>query len=221
MVRLAALIIASWVAFTAVAHADVIKSSARVIDGDTLEVGSTIVRLAGIDAPELGQSCEGPEALRKCGKVAADFLAERIEGQRIECDVAGLNTYGRAIASCSHEGEDVSGWMVREAFALAFVRYSDRYVAEEEAARTRQSGLWRATVQPPWEYRAERWAVAEQEAPEGCAIKGNISRESGDHIYHVPWSSHYKRTKISVGKGERCFCSEGEALAAGWRPPKR
>jgi hypothetical protein len=153
--------------------------------------------------------------------VAAAFLAERIEGKRLECTVAAIDDYGRSIASCSHQGEDISGWMVREGHAMAFVRYSNRYTADEEAARARQAGLWRATVQPPWEYRAERWAVAEQEAPEGCPIKGNISHSEGERIYHTPWSQYYERTKISVGKGERWFCSEGEALAAGWRPSQK
>ena len=49
-----------------------------------------------------------------------------------------------------------------------------------------------------------------------CLIKGNISR-SGERIYHVPGGQNYSRTKITVSKGERMFCSEGEARAAGWR----
>jgi len=51
-----------------------------------------------------------------------------------------------------------------------------------------------------------------------CVIKGNIS-ENG-RIYHVPGSPSYDRTKIDESKGERWFCSEAEARAAGWRPPK-
>jgi endonuclease YncB( thermonuclease family) len=202
-----------------VAFADSVRGPARVIDGDTLEIGSTIIRLADIDAPELGQKCDGPKKLSSCGRVAADFLAERIEGQQIECDVVAIDDYGRSIASCIHNGEELSSWMVREGYALAFVRFSDRYAADEQAARAQQAGLWRATVEPPWEFRAKRWEFAAQEAPEGCPIKGNISEHG--RIYHAPWSQYYDRTKISVNQGERWFCTEGEALAAGWRPPKR
>lgn len=72
--------------------------------------------------------------------------------------------------------------------------------------------------QKPWEYRAEKWEVAEQEAPDGCPIKGNIS-ENG-RIYHAPWSPWYKKTKIDEAKEERWFCSEAEAVSAGWRAPK-
>lgn len=219
MVQLSALITAGLVAFMAIAQAETLEGLARVIDGDTLEVGSIIIRLADIDAPELGQKCDGPKTLRNCGKVAADFLADRIEGQLVTCEVADIDDYGRAIASCGHVGEDLSGWPVRDGYALAFVRYSDRYVPEKQAARAREAGLWRAIIEPPWEYRAHRWEFAAQEAPEGCPIKGNISRNNGDHIYHATRSPHYERTKVSVGKDERWFCSESEALAAGWRPP--
>lgn len=56
--------------------------------------------------------------------------------------------------------------------------------------------------------------------PKGCAIKGNISR-AGEHIYHVPGGRNYDRTKIDPDQGERWFCSEQEAQAAGWRPARR
>lgn len=51
----------------------------------------------------------------------------------------------------------------------------------------------------------------------GCSIKGNISMNTGERIYHVPGQEHYTETMISLGKGERWFCSEAEAKAAGWR----
>ena len=107
--------------------------------------------------------------------------------------------------------------MTRTGMAWAFVKYSDTYVQEEALARSEGIGIWRAPTQPAWEFRAERWAVAEQEAPEGCPIKGNISRNG--RIYHPPWSPWYSHTKISVEKGERWFCSEDEAIEAGWRAP--
>jgi endonuclease YncB( thermonuclease family) len=50
-----------------------------------------------------------------------------------------------------------------------------------------------------------------------CLIKGNIS-ENG-RIYHVPGGRYYQRTQIDETKGERWFCTEEEARAAGWRPP--
>ena len=52
-----------------------------------------------------------------------------------------------------------------------------------------------------------------------CAIKGNINA-SGEHIYHMPGQAYYDRTEITPSKGERWFCSEAEARAAGWRRSK-
>ena len=53
-----------------------------------------------------------------------------------------------------------------------------------------------------------------------CPIKGNIN-EKGERIYHVPGDQWYSNTKLDESKGERWFCSEKEALAAGWRAPTR
>lgn len=50
-----------------------------------------------------------------------------------------------------------------------------------------------------------------------CDIKGNVSINSGERIYHVPGQEYYLKTKISPQYGERWFCSEPEARAAGWR----
>ena len=52
------------------------------------------------------------------------------------------------------------------------------------------------------------------------SIKGNVARD-GERIYHTPWSPWYGRTKISEGKGERWFCDEGAAQAAGWRAAEK
>ena len=112
-------------------------------------------------------------------------------------------------------------WLVSEGLALAYRRFSERFVPLEEVAAATRRGVWQTPFEPPWEYRAHRWEVAAQEAPEGCPIKGNISR-AGDRIYHTPWGSQwYDRTKISFDQGERWFCSEREALDAGWRAPLR
>jgi hypothetical protein len=95
-------------------------------------------------------------------------------------------------------------------------------VAEEQEARAQGIGIWAAKeVQAPWDYRKARWDVAAQQAPDRCPIKGNIS-SSGEKIYHLPWAGNfYDRTKISPKKGERWFCSEAEAIAAGWRASYR
>ena len=108
--------------------------------------------------------------------------------------------------------------LVAEGLAWAFVRYSDAYVSEEASARAASRGIWQARTEPPWEYREARWDRAAERSPRpGCPIKGNISVPSGERIYHTPWSANYERTVIDESKGERWFCDEAEAIAAGWR----
>ncbi|MGX5827344.1 sunset domain-containing protein [Mesorhizobium sp. 43Arga] len=55
----------------------------------------------------------------------------------------------------------------------------------------------------------------------GCNIKGNISINTGERIYHVLGQEHYWETRISPQYGERWFCTEEEARAAGWRKARR
>jgi hypothetical protein len=64
---------------------------------------------------------------------------------------------------------------------------------------------------------ADLWNLAAKNSPGGCPIKGNISA-NGERIYHMPWDHSYAATRIDTRKGERWFCTEAKARAAGWRP---
>jgi hypothetical protein len=55
----------------------------------------------------------------------------------------------------------------------------------------------------------------------GCTIKGNISKNTGERIYHAPGQENYGITRIDWFSGERWFCSEADARAAGWRKARR
>lgn len=188
----------------------------RVIDGDTLELDGTVYRINGIDAPEHGQLCDE----WRCGQAATDALVGLVRGQSVVCDPVATDAYNRVIATCFVNGTDVGAALVDRGLAWAFVRYSDVYLGEEAAARARKVGIWSGSFTAPWDLRAARWQRAEARetaAPAGCPIKGNIS--SSGRIYHTPWSPWYDRTRISTRNGERWFCSEADALAAGWRAP--
>ena len=106
--------------------------------------------------------------------------------------------------------------MVRRGLAWAFVRYSRRLAGVEADARNLKVGIWQAGNEPAWDYRSARWSTAESAAPSGCAIKGNITKAG--RTYHLPWNRSYRAVRINAAKGERWFCSEEEAIAAGWRP---
>ncbi|CAN7526706.1 thermonuclease family protein [Aminobacter sp. LjRoot7] len=191
---------------------------AKIIDGDTIKVGLISIRLHGIDAPEVGQRCKMSNGKNwDCDDAAMDRLGDLI-ANGVVCKGKKYDGYDRLLAVCfTPSGTDINKTLVAEGYAWAFRKYSIDYVSDEVSARGQRLGVWQAETQAPWDYRDMKWQVAAQEAPKGCPIKGNIS--SNGNIYHAPWSPWYKRTKVSVDKGERWFCSEREALDAGWRAP--
>lgn len=196
----------------------IFAQSIEVVDGDTIRVGQTVYRFHGIDTPEYGQNCNRTGGGSwPCGKEAVAELKAAMRHGSVSCDNRGQDDYGRIIAVC-HAGDlELNAHLVQVGLAWAFTRYSTDYVVHEQAARAQGRGIWQAPTQTAWDFRAEKWEVAEQEAPKGCPIKGNISKNG--MIYHAPWSPWYAKTKISVNKGERWFCNEAEAIAAGWRAP--
>lgn len=202
------------VGWRAVAVADEV----RVIDGDTIVVGAVHYRLHGIDAPEAGQTCTAKSGETwLCGHEATEALVKLVGSDEPICDGRGVDNYDRVIAVCVVGGVELNAIMVSHGLAWAFHRYSTDYAALEEAAREQGIGIWQAETETPWDYRERQWSFAAQVAPDGCPIKGNIS--GGGRIYHAPWSPWYAKTKVSLEQGEKWFCSEREALDAGWRAP--
>lgn len=217
--RLAAKRTTLGVAFVFSATMAATAANVRVIDGDTLADDQATYRLYGIDAPEAGQKCaKAGGGTWPCGQEAIAAMEGLVIGRNVACDDRGSDDYGRTLAVCRADGIEINGAMIEAGLAWSFRRYANDYDSLEDATKARGIGVWQADTQSPWDYRAERWAVGEQEAPDGCPIKGNINNER-ERIYHAPWSPWYSRTKVSVEKGERWFCDEGEALAAGWRAP--
>jgi endonuclease YncB( thermonuclease family) len=196
---------------------------AAVIDGDTIEIHGERIRLHGIDAPESGQQCRDADgAPWPCGQQASialdDFLAA---GRPTHCTMVDRDQWGRIVAICiRNDGADVNDWLVRQGWALDWPRYSDgAYRQAQDEARINRRGMWQGEFVDPWDWRAGArldWAVGREPPDPDCVIKGNISR-SGERIYHVPGQQHYDQTHIDESRGQRWFCSEEEAQAAGWR----
>ena len=135
------------------AHADV-TGKPRVVDGDTIHIGKTKIRLHGIDAPEMKQTCrtrKGEEQM--CGQLAKQALQRLVQGQDVVCKGDTRDRYKRLIAVCYVGPLDINEQMVTDGWAMAYRKYSTDYVRAETFAKSRREGLWRGTFEPPWEWR--------------------------------------------------------------------
>lgn len=196
----------------------------RVHDGDTFDVGAVRVRLHGVDAPELGQPCTNPDGVRwDCGTWVAGQVRARLDGRKVDCEKLGEDRHGRTLARCALAGRDIGRMLVEEGLVLAYRRYSMEYDLDEKRAVVAGHGLHGSLMTTPEEYRrvVREERAASRSAPDvGCLIKGNINSK-GRRIYHLPGQENYQDTVIRPKQGERWFCSEAEARAAGWQAAKR
>ncbi len=138
------------------AFADDLVGRASVIDGDTLEIHGTRIRLWGIDAPESSQLCRGENSLQyRCGAKAANDLDAFIARRPVNCLPITLDQYGRTVASCSVEGVDLGQWLVRNGLALDWPPFSKgKYDSDQRDADHAGRGIWTGSYVEPWLYRA-------------------------------------------------------------------
>ncbi len=206
-------IIATLIAVMPVSALADITGTARVIDGDTIEVQGQKIRLHGIDAPEGRQLCFDDGEPWLCGTDATNALRHKIGDRPVTCEELDRDRYERIVAKCMLNGEDIGEWMVLRGWAVAYIYYSYEYTRAEATAKAKERGIWASEFEMPWDWRK---MMRGNDAPGDCRIKGNINSE-GERIYHLPDGKWYDRTKISTEKGERWLCNEAEAQAAGWR----
>lgn len=190
-----------------------IEGRAVAVSGDTLRIAGKNVLLDGIEAPEPSQSCQRASGSWKCGTAAKDQLATLVRGRRITCDILGEESSAKR-ARCYAGGEDIAEQLVRSGNVFADGGFWGSYAGVEGQAQERKLGLWAGEAERPQDYREKRWQEAKKTAPEGCPIKGAI--RSGTRTYVLPWAASYESTKVRESRGERWFCSESEAEAAGW-----
>ena len=196
-----------------------VSGALSVIDADTIRVAGVTVRLHGIDAPERDQTCRREGRDWACGRWATDAAREVFEGRRTRCTPLDRDRHGRVVARCMVGGRDLAETIVRMGLAQAYLRYSADYVDAEKEAVLARRGIFSSDFATPEDHRAASRRAVPQVAPGRCVIKGNITKNG--QIYHLPGQEHYDRTRISPEKGERWFCSEAEARAAGWRRARR
>lgn len=158
--RLTTVIAAACVAGTTVAAAEELTGIARVVDGRTIEIGARRLRLAGIDTPEPGQSCERRGGAYDCGQEAAWALAERLGRHWVLCIEQRRDSDGVILATCylgGRHGIDVNAYMVRRGWAVADPDGNGaNYADAEAAAQGERAGLWAGAFVHPAQFRARR-----------------------------------------------------------------
>jgi len=124
-----------------------------VIDGDTIRIGDERIRFSGIDAPEIKQTCIYQELEFKCGEFSKNLLIEKISNQEVSCIRESKDQYGRTLAECFVEKESLSSYLVREGYAFAYRKYSDKFIPDEEYAQNKKNGMWSMNFMFPWDFR--------------------------------------------------------------------
>lgn len=211
----------------------------RVVDGDTIDVqidgAEYRVRYIGIDTPETVDprrpvGCLGPEA--------SAFNRQLVEGKTVglEKDVSETDQFGRLLryvwlpgeATATGQPEMVNATLVTQGYAQAAtyppdVKHQELFLSLQTEARESARGLWGIACATPTTVPAPTGGGAGECEFSGTSepvIKGNISRNTGERIYHVPGQQYYDETVVNEAAGERWFCTEAEAVAAGWRRAK-
>ena len=124
-----------------------------VTDGDTIRIGDERIRFSGIDAPEIKQTCIYQEIEFKCGEFSKNLLIEKISNQQVSCIRESTDQYGRTLAECFVGKESLSSYLVREGYAFAYRRYSDKFILDEEYAQSKGNGMWSMDFMFPWDFR--------------------------------------------------------------------
>jgi endonuclease YncB( thermonuclease family) len=216
----------------------------QVTDGDTIVVGGASYRLDGIDAPESDQWCLNAKGeTSACGLQAEKALSDLVASRSVTCEDLGPDRTNRTrrigICTLDGEGESLSVWLVRNGWAFNFEPYAKgRFISAQDEARGNGRGLWAECFVMPGDHR--RWRKSEAtllgqcsaigtkaardalfpdnpRMPPGCPIKAKFAKRAwvSGHvgIFHQEGCKSYRATT----KNQRWFCSEEEAVDAGFR----
>lgn len=148
--------------------APAISGQARASDGDSLHLAGERVRLLGIDAPELAQTCQNARGRSwACGSQARAALAALLGRGTLACQPDGRDRFGRILARCTVGGDDLGEVLVRQGWALA----TDGYGSAEAEARRAGRGIWQGPFEVPRDWRRAR-DDASDDAPGGGLLDG-------------------------------------------------
>ena len=139
-----------------------IEGKPEVIDGDTIKINNHKIRLYGIDAPEKKQTCKkiylsflifNFQKNYECGEESTSVLKKKIKNKLVKCKIKNKDRYNRFVGVCFIDKTDLNRWLVRNGHAVAYKKYSKRYVFDEQYASQNKLGMWRGTFVEPEQWR--------------------------------------------------------------------
>ncbi len=142
-----------------------ISGNAKIIDGDTIKINSKKIRLHGIDAPEFKQMCKKPYLTiifltftkdYPCGKISTQKLQKKINNKVITCKILDIDRYKRLIGECYKRNLNLNSWLVSNGYAVAYRKYSKKYISNEINAKNEKKGLWQGKFEMPWDFRRKK-----------------------------------------------------------------
>ncbi len=197
-----------------------LQGRAYAIGADTLRVGGTTVKLTGIDAPESEQRCGKAARAWRCGAAAEAALSRLVNGRNVSCTLSGSDDAGRGPGQCAVGDKDVGAELVRQGHVFADGSIPRRATPARSARRApprRACGAAMSSVRPPT-------APSYGRRPSGARRRAVPSRgrsPGASRTYVLPWSPDYERARVQKARGERWFCSEQEAVSAGFKAAQR
>ena len=134
-------------------YKDVKSFEIKIIDGDTIHLNGEKIRFSGIDTPELKQTCSKNNEIIFCGIEAKKLLVDKIASNEINCISEGKDQYKRTLAECFVNDLSLSSYLVKNGYAFAYRKYSKKFIADEDFARSNNLGIWSMKFEYPWDWR--------------------------------------------------------------------
>ena len=157
------IILFSSIITSAISFEKIIIGKANVTDGDTIKINDQKIRLFGIDAPETKQFCKEVylsflifnfKRDYKCGEKSTNALKKKIKNKKIRCLIQDKkDRYRRNIGICYLKKQDINSWLVKNGYAIAYRRYSKKYIIDEQYAEDNKLGIWQGTFMEPEKWR--------------------------------------------------------------------
>lgn len=144
-----------YLALSQPAYSKEIIGYAKVVDADTIHISNHRIRLEGIDAPEIKQKCIKNEKYYFCGAISKNKLKEKINNKIVRCKYSSKDRYNRYLSICFVKNINLNKWLVKNGYAIAYKKYSKKYVFEEKYAKANKLGIWSGSFVNPEKWRKQ------------------------------------------------------------------